>query len=83
MHGASSGKGANDSTPLSLLADMLQEEESLPVSADDKQDDDLKDPSADDQYQRCHRPTTSSASADLVAEGAAALASVMTGKVES
>ena len=83
MYGASSGKGANDSTPLSLLADMLQEEESLPVSADDKQDDDLKDPSADDQYQRCHRPTTSSASADLVAEGAAALASVMTGKVES
>jgi len=78
MYGASSGKGANDSTPLSLLADMLQEEESLPVSSDD-----LKDPSADDPYQRCHRPTTSSASADLVAQGVAALAAVMAGKVES
>ena len=83
MYGASSGKGANDSTPLSLLADMLQEEESLPVSSDDKESDDLKDPSADDPYQRCHRPTTSSASADLVAQGVAALAAVMAGKVES
>mmetsp|Transcript_25819 Transcript_25819/g.74698 ORF Transcript_25819/g.74698 Transcript_25819/m.74698 type:complete len:422 (+) Transcript_25819:197-1462(+) len=79
MYGASNGQGVTASTPLSLLADMLYEEESLPVSSDDKQDDDHapKNP-----YQRHHRPSTSSASADL-AQGAAALASVMTGKVES
>lgn len=83
LHGSSNGRRSTASTPLSLLADMLYEEESLPISSDDKPDDedDPEKSSTDDPCQRHHRPSTSSASADLA--GAAALAAVMTGKVET
>ena len=83
LHRSSNGKRSTASTPLSLLADMLYEEESLPISSDDKPEDegDPKKASTDDSCQHHHRPSTSSASADLA--GAAALAAVMTGKVES
>ena len=83
LHTSSNGQRSTASTtPLSLLADMLYEEESLPISSDDKPEDgEPEKSSADESCQRHHRPSTSSASADLA--GAAALAAVMTGKVES
>ena len=83
LHGSTKGRRSTASTPLSLLADMLYEEESLPISSDDKPEDegDPEKSSTNDSCQHHHRPSTSSASADLA--GAAALAAVMTGKVES
>jgi len=83
LYGAPKGQRSTASTPLSLLADMLHEEESLPISSDDKpRDGEPEKSSTDDLCHRHHRPSTSSASADL-AQGAAALAAVMTGKVGS
>ena len=83
LHGSTKGRRSTASTPLSLLADMLYEEESLPISSDDKPEDEgnPEKSSTSDPCQHHHRPSTSSASADLA--GAAALAAVMTGKVES